>query len=399
MTTRLHAAFVVVCTIAATTITPASWARRITLNDTGLTQCVDHQGGWTTDCAKSGQDAAYGRDVYDASPDDGSAGFSFRKVCRSGEMAGAGSCPVDPALGSGPDDWGCVYDNVSQLTWEVKTQDDGPHDYLHLFTNKGRNGRDNDRDAAWLVETTNAEVFCGATNWRLPEVIELQSIADYGYGAPNHPGPWIDPAFFPNTLASRTWAKPVVVNNSDLAFTVDFGGGYIYVVQRLERGNARLVHGADRSAALSPVSQRALSKDRFVPSADGTEVSDTMTGLVWRRCVEGMTWNDNTQTCEGAATDFPWKEALIYTRENRKGGWRIPNVKELYSIVDTERVPSIDPFAFPNMPGGPFLSSTSANYVGDVYGQVVSFGFGTVHQEEVNRFGHWNLHLVRRARE
>jgi hypothetical protein len=84
MKTRIHAAVVVLCAIAGAAVTPLTMAGRITLNDTGVTQCIDHQGNWSSECTKSRQDAADGRDVDYADPNDGVAGFSFRKVCRSG---------------------------------------------------------------------------------------------------------------------------------------------------------------------------------------------------------------------------------------------------------------------------------------------------------------------------
>jgi hypothetical protein len=162
MKLHVETALAALCTVACAASTPAL-AKRMTLNDTG----------------------------------------SFGKVCRSGEMASEGSCPVDPALRSTPDNWGCVYDSVTQLTWEAKTLDGGMHDDFRRFTNRGHRARFDPADAAWLVDATNAERLCGATNWRLPHVLELYSIAAYGMAAPCHQGPLIDHAFFPNTYTKR----------------------------------------------------------------------------------------------------------------------------------------------------------------------------------------------------
>jgi hypothetical protein len=357
MTPRIHATFVALCAVASAAATPA-WAGRIKLNDTGMTQCIDHQKQWSSDCAKSRQDAAYGRDAEDANPDDGVAGFSFRKVCRSGQMAGEGTCPADPALGSGPDEWGCTYDNVSQLTWEVKTADGGVHDYLRRFSNKGGKARDASSDAAWLKDVTNAEALCGATDWRLPDAIELQSIVYYGMGTSNFTGPFIDPSFFPYDAKLFTWTRDGVFNDPKWAWYIYFDNGRISFEQRFASlASARLVHGASGSFSKN---QAAIAKDRFVPSADGTEVRDTLTGLAWRRCAAGMVWNNNAQSCDGEATRFTWNLALDYAKANREGGWRLPNAKELFSLVDPDtESPAIDHLAFPNTPiSAIFISST-----------------------------------------
>jgi hypothetical protein len=86
------------------------------------------------------------------------------------------------------------------LTWELKTVDGGTHDGQRLYTNLGRKARDEISDIAWLVNATNAEALCGATNWRLPEAIELQSIVDYGIGAPGMAGPFHRSRLLPQHL-------------------------------------------------------------------------------------------------------------------------------------------------------------------------------------------------------
>jgi hypothetical protein len=388
------AAFASILAIVGVAAAPAAWASRITLNDTGMSQCIDHQGDWSSECAKSHQDAEYGRDVNDADPDDGVAGFSFQKVCRSGQMAGEGTCPADPALGSGPDDWGCTYDNISQLTWEVKTTDGGVHDGRRTYTNKGKAGRLDSRDAAWLVIATNAEHLCGSRNWKLPEVSELQSIVNYGMGAPGMHGPYIDPNFFPDNVGGNVWTG---VRRTYRAWYVNFGGGDVDWEASYEQATARLVHGGTRPLSRG---RATLAKYRFWASEDGTEVTDTRTGLVWRRCAAGMVWNIDSQACLGTATEFQWKEALDYAKTNRQGGWRLPNVKELFSITDHEVTkPAIDSLAFPNTPTSVgFLSSTPMDNAGDLHVQLVLFNYGSV-ERQPHKGNSWALRLVRRGRE
>lgn len=394
----VHRALAVLCAIAIGTATSSAWARRITLNDTGMTQCVGHRGSWSPDCAKSGQDAASGRDVHYPDPDDGAAGFSFRKVCRSGQMAGEGSCPSDPVLGDGPDDWGCTYDNVTQLTWETKTDDDGIHRGLRFYTNQGHKSRNDPADAGWLVDATNTEALCGATNWRLPDGHELQSLVHYGRRAPGESGPMIDLSFFPNS-GSRYWTRTTYVSDRTLAWYLVAGD--LEIQERSRQALARLVHITPRSAMLR---NTALAKNRFIPSADGTEVTDTQTGLVWRRCTEGMEWNAATQSCDGAAIEFTWEPALDHARAQREGGWRIPNVKELFSIVDHSQLnPSLDVAAFPNTKTSlNYLSSTPVNCcdAGDISAETVWFYRGAIDLSDIYKYSErFLLRLVRRGRE
>ncbi|MFR9523766.1 MAG: DUF1566 domain-containing protein [Rikenellaceae bacterium] len=69
-------------------------------------------------------------------------------------------------------------------------------------------------------------------------------------------------------------------------------------------------------------------KNNFVDNGDGT-ISDTATGLMWAK-------EDNGKGVE-------WVEALPYAEAATLAGytdWRLPNVKELQSIVDYSRAPS-----------------------------------------------------------
>lgn len=401
MTGRLHAMVAAICAVAAVTGTPAAWAGRLTLNDTGSIQCTSDLKEWSSDCARSRQDAAYGRDVDFPDPNDGVAGFSFRKVCRSGEMAGEGNCPPDPALGSGPDNWACVYDNVTQLTWEAKTADGGLHDDVRRYTNKGHRARYEPTEAAWLVDATNAEALCGATNWRLPDMLELQSLVAYGMAAPGMRRPLIEHTFFPNTYSRQTWTRTDSAIQRTNAWAVDFAErGWAGQLSRSSLNSARLVHRDARSAKLAHAGEGAIAKDRFIPSPEGTEVTDTLTGLIWQRCSAGMVWNNESQTCNGTATLFGWEDALGYAKAHREGGWRLPNAKELASILDPDTAsPAIDQLAFPNTPQWGFLVSTAIKFNGDINALYVDFSGGNLGSWDFDIQGNLNLRLVRRGRE
>lgn len=237
------------------------------LNDTGIVTCGDyaysasggvsdvHQNnldcvatGATTavagvdgdgDPVPAGQDAHFGRDVTDNDPSDGHAGFSFTKVCNSGEQAGEGSCPANPVLGSGANDWACTLDNVTGLLWEVKTTDGGLRHNANTYTwynadasnNGGNAGTANGGscsggtgcDTEKFVADVNAVGLCGFTDWRVPSRTELLGIISN-----DRTKPAVNTEYFPNTVASFSYYKAISPssNTSSYAWYVYLDFGY-----------------------------------------------------------------------------------------------------------------------------------------------------------------------------
>ena len=108
-------------------------------------------------------------------------------------------------------------------------------------------------------------------------------------------------------------------------------------------------------------------------NAAGDEVTDSATGLVWRRCTEGQTWSGNS--CTGTALPMTYEQAFLRAQT---AGWRLPNIKELATIADkAKQNPAIDSLAFPVTPSGYFWSATPR--VGDsVFAWVILFYDGSV---------------------
>ena len=85
----------------------------------------------------------------------------------------------------------------------------------------------------------------------------------------------------------------------------------------------------------------------YTNNGDGT-VTDKKTGLMWQRCLLGMT---GPSCATGTATKFIWHNALIAANENTDNGysdWRVPNINELASLLeDACANPMINSTLFP----------------------------------------------------
>ena len=115
---------------------------------------------------------------------------------------------------------------------------------------------------------------------------------------------------------------------------------------------------------------------RFIINANGT-ATDRRTGLTWQRCALGtvlddggtpaVLGDDHCLPLPGVAQTYSWGGALLATQSlNAAGGlggfadWRVPNRKELASIVETRCTgPAINTQVFPDTASGSFFVSTS----------------------------------------
>lgn len=179
----------------------------------------------------------------------------------------------------------------------------------------------------------------GYDDWRVPSVKELYSLIQFtgsvkGQKAIN---PFIDTRYFNQPLGdssrgereidAQTWSSTEYVGktmkNDETVFGVNFVDGrikgYPKYAPRTRKANTmyfRFVRG-----------NKAYGKNDFTSNANGT-ISDSATGLMWQQSdsLKGMNW----------------QEALQYAQNLRLGGyndWRLPNAKELQSILDYTRSP------------------------------------------------------------
>lgn len=140
-----------------------------------------------------------------------------------------------------------------------------------------------------------------------------------------------------------------------------------------------------------------FAQERFSASADGQEVTDSRTGLTWRRCAEGMVFKG--KTCTGQATFFSQPDAAARAKAASAPGaeWRLPILKELSSIVSAREADvdkaAIDPNAFPATPIARFWTSSST---GPGYFTFVGFSDGSA--GEAPRATSAAVRLVRNAK-
>ena len=115
------------------------------------------------------------------------------------------------------------------------------------------------------------------------------------------------------------------------------------------------------------------SRYQLVVGSGGSEVLDTQTKLVWQRCSLGQTWNGTT--CTGTASTHTWADALTKARAVGNG-YRLPNIKELQSLVEEACYnSSINETFFPATPRGVYWSASPyAGYNGGAW--LVLFDYG-----------------------
>jgi hypothetical protein len=222
---------------------PAS--AQLALNDTGLTTCFDDTAstGGIEPATHPKQDCRTGRDPAAAAGfvkkvGAGTKAFDFTKISNAGAALPAGA-----ALGSLANDWGCTYDNLTGLMWEMKTT--GSTDlryfwntYTWYSTDPTVNGGDPGYpdggnchggiacDTQSYETAVKAVGICGHTDWRLPTLQELNTLVDFshyhGEGVPS-----IDTTYFPTLQFDEGyWSRTSDSKDPGNAWYVYYNGGY-----------------------------------------------------------------------------------------------------------------------------------------------------------------------------
>lgn len=139
---------------------------------------------------------------------------------------------------------------------------------------------------------------------------------------------------------------------------------------------------------------------------DGT-VTHSPTVLMWKVCSEGQTWQSDG-SCSGVAGDHSWQQALQAPQTLNTGGgyagytdWRLPNAKELTSIVEFKcNSPAINLTVFNNAPAGDVVFKSSSHDANNILtpSNVMSlFNNGIMIPYDRYSSGNQKIRLVRNA--
>ncbi len=229
---------------------------------------------------------------------------------------------------------GTVTDNVTGLMWQ---QDPGDK-------------------MTWSEASAGASSFglAGYTDWRLPTIKEMYSLIQFSGTDPfvestDSSGltPFIDTDFFVFKYGDTSAGERIIdsqyttstkyvgttMNGAETVFGVNFADGRIkgYGISDPRGGGGKTFH------VMYVRGNSGYGENNFVDNGDGT-VTDLATGLMWMQKDSGHL---------GAGNDgdggLNWQQALDWAENLTYAGhsdWRLPNAKELQSIVDYSRSPS-----------------------------------------------------------
>lgn len=233
-----------------------------------------------------------------------------------------------------------VLDNVTGLHWQRSpdTNGDGKLDASDKMTFE---------KAKAYCQTQAQQKFDGFDDWRLPSIKELYSLIMFygtdpsGLQGSNTEGliPFIDTTVFKFAYGDTSSNERVIdaqyasstkyVNKSafgeDMLFGVNFADG------RIKGYDVKMPNGKVKTFTVMCVrGNPKYGINEFVDNGDQT-ITDKATGLMW------------TKPDSGKGMDWEAALAWVETKNKEKylgySDWRLPNAKELQSILDYTRSP------------------------------------------------------------
>lgn len=261
----------------------------------------------------------------------------------------------------------------------------------------------------WANAATSASsvITGGYSDWRVPTIKELYSLMKFNGATgtadpsstttPSDAVPYLDTTVFdfeyPSTgryidaqyITSTSYVS-TTMNNDPTFFGVNFADGRI-------KGYPKSGTPSSSSFYVRYVrGNTSYGINSFVDNGD-TTITDNATGLTWMKVDSG----DNTVSSSVSGytkTDgsLNWKESLDYCENLTYGGkddWRLPNAKELHTIVDYTRSPDTtssaaidESFSITSISDGsgnvdyPFFWSSTTHLDGDIGAWAVYITFG-----------------------
>jgi len=214
---------------------------------------------------------------------------------------------------------GTITDNVTGLMWQ-----EGLFDSKYTY-----------QEALDVAENST---LAGYNDWRLPTIKEIYSLMEFS-GSTGFEGiggePFIDTDYFEfrygdeynpyerpidAQYATSTAYVSTVMNGQPGMFGLNLADGRIKCYPQTKDFEVKLVRG-----------NTDYGINNFLDNGDGT-VTDMATGLMWDQSgsSEGMNWEEALQYVQDL-------DSLNYLGYN---DWRLPNAKELQSLVNYSRSPS-----------------------------------------------------------
>jgi len=269
---------------------------------------------------------------------------------------------------------GTITDNNTGLMWEKKGDNGGLHDKDNGYVWSGTGTQETIWD--WL-DDVNAEGgtgFAGYKDWRIPNAKELQSLVDFEKVSPRTPT-----AFNGNCVAGASvltgsctaqtvyWSSTTWARSTSMAWGVNFFEGSLGPFDKASAPRVRAVRGGGSGPQSFPATGQTTAytanKNDGIPGAvavpdDGTlqagaplsfldngngTITDQNTRLMWEKKSDDGTLHDKDNSYwwsgNGAnETLWDWLEDVNAQAFGGFQDWRIPNARELLSIVDFQSV-------------------------------------------------------------
>ena len=228
---------------------------------------------------------------------------------------------------------GTLIDNVTGLMWQSTFDHNGD----------GSINVDDKLTYTQLLDLVEGgATYAGYSDWRLPTIKELYSLILFsgrdisGYEGTDTDGltPFIDTDYF-NYAYGDTSANERLID-VQCASTNTYDGSFEKLIFGVNFADGRIkgygVHMFGQEKAFNYLLVRGRSDygiNNFSDNGDGT-IKDAATNLMWMQ--------------DDSGGGKLWKDALSYAENSEYYGyndWRLPNAKELQSIVDYSRSPDV----------------------------------------------------------